>query len=184
MICDEADEDIREISFGIEVVQFAGLNEPIVHDLKAWFETKLTMVSQKSTIAEAIRYALSRWEGLCRFIEDGRIEIDSNVVERTIRPLALNRKRTPCSPAPRRLRRFSTAGDHDRHKLRQPGTIRASRVCFTTPRPRLIPCRRAISLTRAPGKIASATIAAFSSELHRRRRSGPERTSTAITARP
>jgi transposase len=50
------------------------------------------MVSQKSTIAEAIRYALSRWEGLCRFIADGRIEIDSNIVERAIRPLALNRK--------------------------------------------------------------------------------------------
>jgi transposase IS66 family protein len=38
-------------------------------NLKAWFETKLAMVSQKSTIAEAIRYALTRWEGLCRFIE-------------------------------------------------------------------------------------------------------------------
>lgn len=65
---------------------------PIVDDLKTWMETRLTMVSQKSTIAEAIRYALTRWNGLCRFIEDGRIEIDSNVVERAIRPLALNRK--------------------------------------------------------------------------------------------
>jgi hypothetical protein len=53
---------------------------------------KLAAVLQKSPIAEAIRYALSRWEGLCRFPEDGRVEIDSNVVERAIRPLALNRK--------------------------------------------------------------------------------------------
>jgi len=66
--------------------------QPIVDDLKIWFETKLALVSQKSTVAEAIRYALSRWEGLCRFIEDGRVEIDSNIVERAIRPLALNRK--------------------------------------------------------------------------------------------
>jgi hypothetical protein len=66
--------------------------KPAIADLKTWFETKLGMVSQKSTIAEAIRYALSRWEGLCRFLEDGRIEIDSNIVERAIRPLALNRK--------------------------------------------------------------------------------------------
>jgi transposase len=65
---------------------------PIVDDLRAWLEAKLAMVSQKSAIAEAIRYALSRWEGLCRFLEDGRVEIDSNVVERAIRPLALNRK--------------------------------------------------------------------------------------------
>ena len=46
----------------------------------------------ESTIAEAIRYGLSRWDGLVRFLEDGRIEVDSNVVERTIRPIALNRK--------------------------------------------------------------------------------------------
>ena len=43
-------------------------------------------------LAEAIRYALSRWDGLTRFLDDGRIEIDSNVVERSIRPIALNRK--------------------------------------------------------------------------------------------
>ena len=38
------------------------------------------------------RYALSRWDGLCRFLEDGRVEIDSNIVERSIRPIALTRK--------------------------------------------------------------------------------------------
>jgi hypothetical protein len=38
------------------------------------------------------RYALSRWDGLTRFVDDGRVEIDSNVVERAIRPIALNRK--------------------------------------------------------------------------------------------
>ncbi len=53
---------------------------------------KLGLISQKSKLAEAIRYALSRWEGLTRFVDDGRIEIDSNVVERAIRPLALTRK--------------------------------------------------------------------------------------------
>ena len=35
---------------------------------------------------------MSRWAGLCLFLEDGRVEIDNNAVERTIRPLALNRK--------------------------------------------------------------------------------------------
>lgn len=53
---------------------------------------KLALVSQKGAIAEAIRYAMTRWDGLCRFLDDGRIEIDSNTVERTIRPIALNRK--------------------------------------------------------------------------------------------
>jgi transposase len=42
--------------------------------------------------AEAIRYALSRWDGLSVFLDDGRVELDTNTVERSIRPLALNRK--------------------------------------------------------------------------------------------
>ena len=50
------------------------------------------MISQKTKLAEAIRYALSRWKGLTLFIDDGRVETDNNVVERAIRPIALNRK--------------------------------------------------------------------------------------------
>jgi transposase len=64
----------------------------IIEDLEPWFTTKLGLISQKTKLAEAIRYALSRWQGLTRFIDDGRIEIDSNTVERSIRPIALNRK--------------------------------------------------------------------------------------------
>jgi transposase len=64
----------------------------IVDALQPWLRAKLALVSQKSKLAEAIRYALARWPGLCRFLDDGRVEIDSNVVERSIRPIALNRK--------------------------------------------------------------------------------------------
>ena len=64
----------------------------IVVALEPWLREKLGLVSQKSKLAEAIRYALSRWQGLTRFLDDGRVEIDSNVVERAIRPIALNRK--------------------------------------------------------------------------------------------
>ena len=67
-------------------------SRPLIDSFKRWLEAQLTAVSQKATIAEAIRYALTRWPGLTRFLEDGRIEIDSNVVEHTIRPIALNRK--------------------------------------------------------------------------------------------
>lgn len=65
---------------------------PLIAALEPWLREKLTLISQKTKLAEAIRYALSRWEGLTRFLNDGRIEIDSNVVERVIRPIALNRK--------------------------------------------------------------------------------------------
>jgi transposase len=67
-------------------------SRPIVDEFEPWLRAKLALISQKTKLAEAIRYALSRWEGLTRFLDDGRVEIDSNVVERTIRPIALNRK--------------------------------------------------------------------------------------------
>lgn len=67
-------------------------SRPIVAALEPWMREKLGLISQKTKLAEAIRYTLSRWEGLTHFLDDGRIEIDSNVVERSIRPIALNRK--------------------------------------------------------------------------------------------
>lgn len=67
-------------------------SRPIITALEPWLTAKLALISQKTKLAEAIRYALSRWQGLTRFIDDGRIEIDSNTVERSIRPIALNRK--------------------------------------------------------------------------------------------
>jgi transposase len=67
-------------------------SRPIVANLEPWLREKLSLISQKTKLAEAIRYTLSRWEGLTRFLDDGRIEIDSNIVERSIRPIALNRK--------------------------------------------------------------------------------------------
>ncbi len=65
---------------------------PLLDALEALLREKLTLISRKTTLAEAIRYVLSRLEGLSRFLDDGRVEIDSNTVERTIRPLALTRK--------------------------------------------------------------------------------------------
>ena len=67
-------------------------SKPILEALKPWLERQLTLVSGKSRIAKAIRYALSRWQGLSRFLDDGRVELDSNVVERAIRPITLGRK--------------------------------------------------------------------------------------------
>ncbi len=64
-------------------------SRPIVDDLEPWLRAKLALISQKTKLAEAIRYALSRWDGLTRFLDNGRIEIDSNVVERSIRPIAV-----------------------------------------------------------------------------------------------
>lgn len=65
---------------------------PVIQALEPWLRAKLETISQKTKLAEAIRYALSRWAGLALFLDDGRIELDNNIVERSIRPLALGRK--------------------------------------------------------------------------------------------
>jgi len=67
-------------------------SKPLVVALKTWLEHQLARVSAKASIAEEIRYGLNHWDGLVRFLDDGRIELDTNIVERGIRPIVLNRK--------------------------------------------------------------------------------------------
>ena len=68
------------------------LATPIIEALKAWLATHRTRVSNKTPIGQALAYIAKYWDGLCLFLTDGRIELDNNTVERTIRPIALNRK--------------------------------------------------------------------------------------------
>jgi transposase len=67
-------------------------SKPIVDALHGWLTAQLGRVSGKSALAEAIRYALRHWTGLGLFLDDGRVELDTNTIERTIRPIALGRK--------------------------------------------------------------------------------------------
>jgi transposase len=67
-------------------------SRPIIEALKPWFEQSLAAVPKGGKIGEALAYGLNHWGGLTRFLDDGRIEIDSNTVERSIRGVALNRK--------------------------------------------------------------------------------------------
>jgi len=67
-------------------------SKPIADALFRLLSGRLPLVSAKSKLADAIRYATARWTGLTLFLEDGRAELDSNTVERSIRPIALNRK--------------------------------------------------------------------------------------------
>jgi transposase len=67
-------------------------SKPVIEALHRLLTARLALLSAKGKLAEAIRYATTRWTGLTLFIEDGRAELDSNTVERAIRPIALNRK--------------------------------------------------------------------------------------------
>ena len=64
----------------------------VIYAMKPWLEKVLVRIPGRGALAEAIRYALARWNELSRFLNDGRIELDNNPVERAIRPIALGRK--------------------------------------------------------------------------------------------
>ena len=65
---------------------------PKLDALQAWMIHTRASGSKKSELAGAIHYALARWRALTRYCEDGRIEIDNNIAERSLRAIALGRK--------------------------------------------------------------------------------------------
>jgi transposase len=67
-------------------------SRPLAEDLFVWLAAQLARLPGGSPTAKAIRYALNHREGLVGFLENGRIELDTNTVERAIRPLCLSRK--------------------------------------------------------------------------------------------
>ncbi len=70
---------------------------PIVEALHVWLQDRLGRVSSVSDLAKAIRYAIRHWPGLVAFLDDGRVEMDTNVVERVIRPNTM--RGSLCTPS-------------------------------------------------------------------------------------
>lgn len=65
---------------------------PVLQEMEAWLKTTIYEVLPKSAIGKAIAYTLNLWPRLVRYDEDGRFHIDNNMIENTIRPIALGRK--------------------------------------------------------------------------------------------
>jgi transposase len=65
---------------------------PNLEALRSWLALAQTQVLEKSPMGEAIRYTLSNWTALTRYLEDGRLSIDNNAAERALRPFAVGRK--------------------------------------------------------------------------------------------
>ena len=74
---------------------------PVLQQMEAWLKEKLNLVLPKSAIGQAIAYTLTLWPRLTRYIEQGRFNIDNNLTENSIRPVALGRKN------------YMFAGSHD-----------------------------------------------------------------------
>jgi transposase len=65
---------------------------PLLDELHNWMEKALRSLSAKSETAAAIRYALSHWRALTRYVDDGLLEIDNSAAERALRAVAIGRK--------------------------------------------------------------------------------------------
>jgi transposase len=158
----------------------------LVEDLKSWLETQLAKLPGRSPAAGVIRYAITHWEGLTVFLGDGRIELDTNPVERAMRPIALNRKNalfagsdegaSYCSPhhaidsSGRSCWRSSGPGRRDRRASAWRRTSSRSRSarrmiqgpplqCCRAGRRPLAMRRRTVVLLTASAAIASSSVA-------------------------
>lgn len=86
------EDDVRGQPAAVRATARQARAGPRLDAFRDWLQATLTQVSKKSALAEAIRYALARWEALTRYCADGRLEIDNNAAERALRSVALGRK--------------------------------------------------------------------------------------------
>lgn len=86
------EKDIRGLTAEARLAARQDRSAPLIADFETWLTDNRARVSSKAPLGEALKYIAKYWDGLCMFLADGRIEMDSNAVERTIRPITLNRK--------------------------------------------------------------------------------------------
>lgn len=88
----QVEKDIRGLSANARLQARQDRSAPLIAAFEAWLSANRTRVSSKAPLGEALKYIAKYWDGLCLFMDDGRVEMDNNAVERAIRPIALNRK--------------------------------------------------------------------------------------------
>ena len=86
------EDGIRGASAEQRLAERRSRTAPLIEEFGVWLTEQRARVSAKSRLGEALAYIARHWDGLLVFLEDGRVEMDTNCVENLIRPLALNRK--------------------------------------------------------------------------------------------
>jgi transposase len=86
--------DIREQRLSPDEIKAIRMERalPVLLEMEAWLKKEIYLVLPKSAIGMAFSYTLNLWPRLMRYIEDGRFLIDNNLIENSIRPVALGRK--------------------------------------------------------------------------------------------
>jgi Transposase and inactivated derivatives len=88
----EIERDIRELSPSERLRQRQEQARPLADTLHAWMLAQRQKVPEGSPTAKALDYSLKRWVALTRYLDDGRLPIDNNLIEQQIRPIAVGRR--------------------------------------------------------------------------------------------
>lgn len=84
-------------------------SRPLVEDLHVWIQDRVPRLPGWTDLAKAMRYVLRHWDGLILYLDDGRLEMDTNVVERAIRPVTVTRKNSLFAGSDDGARRWAIA---------------------------------------------------------------------------
>jgi transposase len=90
----EIEREIREGNMEPEAIKTVRQerSKPLLDGMETWLREQIILVPPKSAIGMAMAYTLNLWPRLVRYIDDGRFHIDNNLIENSIRPVALGRK--------------------------------------------------------------------------------------------
>jgi transposase len=84
-------------------------SRPLVEDLHRWLQDRLPRLPGWSDLSKAMRYVLRHWDGLILYLDDGRLEMDTNIVERAIRTVTITRKNSLFAGSDAGARRWAIA---------------------------------------------------------------------------
>jgi hypothetical protein len=90
----DIEREIRESNLNVDDIHAMRQekSKPLLVDLEDWLRENIVTTPPKSAIGMAMAYTLNLWPRLIRYIDDGRFQIDNNLIENSIRPVALGRK--------------------------------------------------------------------------------------------
>lgn len=88
------EKEAREKSFTFDEIRLMREEraKPILEEFKAWLSKKSLQTPPKGLLGKAVSYALNQWEKLVGYLEDGRLALDNNMAENSIRPFVIGRK--------------------------------------------------------------------------------------------
>lgn len=88
----DIERECHDVSIAERAYQRQERAAPILAHFRTWLEATYTKSPPRGALAKAIQYSLNRWKALERYLQDGRINIDTNPVENCIRGVALGKK--------------------------------------------------------------------------------------------